>query len=492
MKDTKDRLFITFICCILIASLVSLNQSFLFGERSKLRPGQHSSTSFFSSTIVNEDFGFQRAQRSIEDVEDVSESFKNAFNSYLSSHGKSSEGIVLLSPVGQLSNRIMSIVSALLFCMLTNYSVYFDFRYNYYSNYDDLFEPIQNFEYGREFSFNLFNGQPRDPDYLLSMYESRNVKIETLETMLGCMKLTPTSTKKEIKYMVISSNQYFVPLLAHNPVFHTSIQSWFPDGDIFGPIARRLFRPNKLVRSMVEEFKKSVHWDDHIVIGLQMRNGGDFAERPLIKEDWISIASAAKQMVMTIRELDKTKANKPYAYFLATDTASSRLAAKKYLPLKEENVWEYGEFQKSDDVGGIQQALVDLTLLSETDDLIVTAYSTYGYFASSLTRKRPVIFTSITKHENNLISVLEEKKQYGVALFNGVNKSFTTLREGFARSVTTEPCFHFLGEFPIEQMMCYNETPANSAFEYTPVVGRNLYASNDNWLENEMRFGRYC
>ncbi len=42
----------------------------------------------------------------------------------------------------------------------------------------------------------------------------------------------------------------------------------FPEGDVFGTIARALFRPSAVVRSHVDAFKAKVAWESHFVVSL--------------------------------------------------------------------------------------------------------------------------------------------------------------------------------------------------------------------------------
>jgi hypothetical protein len=369
-------------------------------------------------------------------------------------------GSIVVNPAGQLANRVMASVSAFLLGLLTDRAVYLSFAPGYYASLPDMFEDP---------------GIPWDADAMPpAMRSAGGPAIHMAEPFppapyveyMVCKDLAEALASGDS--ITIASNQYFVPLMAHNPVYAARLAELFPEGDIFGAFARELFRPSAAVVAMKEAFKRQVGWADRYVVALQVRTGGDFTDRAFGQADWDLLSACGELMLPA--GVDRSRA----AIFVATDIEWSRDAALTQLARTGLPVWEFGTFLRSNTPQGCQQAFVDILLLSEANDVVTTPWSTFGYFAVGLTRKRPVVLTQLMplSPDAPLPTAHEEIAAKGQATFNGVGMHVDH-RTGCARLPTAEPCFHFLPAFMVHELSCYDRM-------------------GNPWLEQEMRGGRYC
>jgi xyloglucan fucosyltransferase len=270
----------------------------------------------------------------------------------------------------------------------------------------------------------------------------------------------------------VASNQYFAPLLARNPAYAARLAALFPqDGDMFALVARELFRPSAAVAAMRDAFKAEVGWAATYVVGLQLRTGGDFTDRGVAQPDWDLTLRAANALLPAARET-------PAAFFVATDIEWSRDAALVQLARNGTRVLEYGVFLRSNTKLGCQQALVDVLLLSEANDLITTAWSTFGYMAAGYVNARPAVITLLAQPPDGLPTAHRELEDERRATFMGV-VMHDDRRTGAARMPTAEPCYHFLAynARAIADATCYKAA--------SEIAGQPL-------LEAWMRGGRYC
>jgi hypothetical protein len=425
--------------------------------------------------IQNEDPALDRTQRSHADAflaaapafdaawaryKRLHREYTESFRGGLALGAERMRGAIVLQPAGQLANRVMAAVSCALLGLLTDRAVYISFRSGYYASLGDMFEDA---------------GIPWDADGVPagvisqsggSIMLSEPYPPAPFTEALACKDLM--SALADHALLHVASNQYFVPLMAHNPHYAADMAALFPDGDIFGPLARQLFRPAAAVVAMKDAFKARVGWEGRHVVGLQVRTGGDFTDRAFGQEDWDLLLACGQAMLPP--GVDPSRV----AYFVATDIEWSREQAITQLARAGAAVWEFGEFMRSNTPLGCQQALVDILLLSEANDLLTTPWSTFGYFAAGLTRKRPVLMTQLMPREGGppLPTAHQEIAAKGEPTYNGV-PMHVDMRTGCARTPTPEPCFHFLPKFGVQGLSCYD-------------------AAANPWLEAEMRGGRYC
>jgi hypothetical protein len=375
-------------------------------------------------------------------------------------------GPIVFEPVGQLGNRVMGIVSAFVLGLLTDRPVYSDFALNYFATAEDLFEPA-----GIEWAvLPPFAGE--SCERYLALAETQLFP-EDVEFFL-CEDHSPAGLAaragaKEDTICAVS-NQFFAPLFQRNPHYAARLATLFPgDGDIFALVARELFRPAPAVVALRDAFKAKVHWSSNFVVGVQLRTGGDFTDRPFLQPDWDLALRAASSLI---------PAGMPPAratFFVAADIEWARDAAPAQLGRGGVRVVQ-ATFLRSNTSEGCQQAFADVLLLSEANDLVTTGWSTFGAFAAGLKKLRPVLLTQMADEE--LPSAHEELNTTGRTTFMGSYMHNDT-RDGAVRLPTSEPCYNFLAFLApsLQQATCYANASA--------LAGAPL-------LEGWLRGGRYC
>ena len=435
------------------------------------------STNDWVVTIQNEDTpsASLRPQRSLSSIELPPATFSAAWTAYKAMHAAKTSGaigmrgVIMVRPVGQLGNRVMAVASSVVLGMLTNRAVYATFEPGYYASIDDLFATS-----GVAWDAMSAPGGGGSCTRSLSLAEPSTAATDLAYLLCEDDAATlPGADDTSDDGICITSNQYFAPLLARNPAYAARLASLFPrDGDMFGLIARELFQPSPTVAAMRDAFKSEVGWSSSYVVGLQLRTGGDFTDRGFAQHDWDLTLRVANALLPPGVPPSKT------VFFVATDIEWSRDAALVQLGRNGTRVLEFGNFLRSNTPRGCQQAFVDILLLAESNDLVTTAWSTFGYMAAGLTGHRPAVITLLAEPPTALLPAHLELTTTGRATYMGV-PMHDDRRTGAARLPTAEPCYHFItfNAASIAEATCYTHA--------SELAGRPL-------LEAWMRGGRYC
>ena len=347
-------------------------------------------------------------------------------------------GAIIVQPVGQLGNRVMAIAAAFVLGLLTQRAVYANFAAGYYAPASALFADAGLvWEAADAPSKALDGGCART----LALAEAQSSDAELSYLLCEDDSAAAPGSGAGADTVCVVSNQYFAPLLARNPAYAARLAALFPqDGDMFGLIARELFRPSAEVAAMRDAYKAEVGWADTYVVGLQLRTGGDFTDRGFAQPDWDLTLRVANALLPAA---PAAAAPRGAAFFVATDIEWSRDAALVQLARNDTRVLEYGEFLRSNTPRGCQQALVDILLLAEANDLATTAWSTFGYMAAGYTGHRAALITLLAEPPAALLPAHEELAAAGRATFMGV-VMHDDRRSGAARLPTAEPCYHFV------------------------------------------------
>jgi hypothetical protein len=356
--------------------------------------------------------------------------------------GPGAKRVIIVRPMGQLCNRLMSITSAFVFGLLTRRALLIDDS-GFYASMDDLFErPGFNWILNDETSYGIEDGTTlTNPDYgdweqtsplLCSNYE----------------KVYKTSA------VTIAMNQYIVPYMARNHNYQADLKALFGD-DLFFAVSRFLYRPIDKLRKELDVFLQSQRFGAQYVVGLQVRSGPDFTSNFMRDHAWglykdCGIASTPPSQRKNLK------------YFVATDTEEGREMAIKYLG-KENVMFGPTEFLRSNHPRGVQMALLDLLILSECRDRVTTAWSSYGYFAAGYAGVAPNMVTDTPNSG-------EKPTAPGDILFMGISHK-SDRRTQCARLKNSQPCFHKFAVWGAFRTPCANKA---------------------QWEEEEMSGGRYC
>jgi hypothetical protein len=148
----------------------------------------------------------------------------------------------------------------------------------------------------------------------------------------------------------------------------------FERGDVFTPLARFLFRPLPSIRQRIQQFKEDNFGD--YTIGLQIRRIG------------INKLNQSQEELFweKAKELSAEKEGKRVKWFLATDHYDTRRRAMNYY--SNRIIFQNASIARNSEQT-IITGLVDMWLLSECDDIIVSAASTYGRISFGLRGKEP-------------------------------------------------------------------------------------------------------
>lgn len=251
---------------------------------------------------------------------------------------------------------------------------------------------------------------------------------------------------KEVQVLLILSNQYYVPGLYYTK-YRTRIEELFPDRLIFTPTGRKILNPTKKIWERASEvFYRYLKPAGHR-LGLQLRT----KEQPWRREKSARLDKCAQRLGLLPPPLDrKSKGGVVFSRLPDTATFVASLKRDFYFHLKNAYVVNpreqarrvsvhratHASEQLSSDLSHNEDAIIDMWLLSFSDDLMVSRSSTFGYISSALMGKSPIFLNGLLFNEE------EEKNQ------NSEDCSF---------AVTPEPCFH--------QPPWKVECPSDPAFE---------------------------
>lgn len=232
----------------------------------------------------------------------------------------------------------------------------------------------------------------------------------------------------KIPWLVVKTNNYFVPSLFLIPSFEQELHNLFPNKEtVFHFLGRYLLRPTNQVWGLITRYYNAYLAKADERVGIQIRvfdpEPGPFQ----YVLDQITSCTLMEKLLpetnhndsISQSEIQKSKA------VLMTSLSSG------YFEKVRDMYWEYptvtGEvigvyqpshegYQKTDKQMHNQKALAEMYLLSLTDVLVTSSWSTFGYVAQGLGGLKPWI---LTKAENR-----------------------TVPNPPCRRAISMEPCFH--------------------------------------------------
>jgi hypothetical protein len=354
---------------------------------------------------------------------------------------------VLVHPVGQLCNRLMAITSAFLLALLTKRGLLIDDA-GFYAQTSDLFlDPGFAWIATAEQMAVVMS----DPMTLRIENPESGVWAET-ESLL-CSDLHQRYSSH--RHIDLSINQYFVPYLASNVHIRSDLLKIFRGAEnLFFFSSHFLFRPIPLLQQQLGAFVEA-SFRGKFVVGLQVRSGQDFTSNFMSSADWKLYFSCAWTLVA------ESVPREDVLLFVATDTDQGRKAAVNELAAlgwpSHQLRFGPGEFLNSNNVEGVQKALLDLMILSVCDDRVTTAWSSYGYFAAGFSGvpAAMIVDQPASLDERDLIAVgtLEQR-------FMGIPHKSDKRRQ-CVRLPVSQPCFHKFASWGAAASSCYTEEMRN-------------------------------
>ncbi|CAI0421255.1 unnamed protein product [Linum tenue] len=231
---------------------------------------------------------------------------------------------------------------------------------------------------------------------------------------------------QKVAWLILKSDQYFVPYLFLMSGFRAKLDRMFPDKEaVFHHLGRYLFTPSDQAWGLIARFYDAYLEKADERIGLQIRVLDSKASpTALVLKQVLRCAQKEAQI------LPPKLVSKKTSYHKAVLVAS--LSSEFYIELKDmcsdEEVAvgfhqaSREEVQRSNDGSHNMMAWVDIYLLSLCDVLVTSGWSTFGYVAQGLGGLRPWI-----------LQIPDTKYGGGDTLWG----------QACRRAVSMEPCFHF-------------------------------------------------
>ncbi|KXG31166.1 probable fucosyltransferase 8 [Sorghum bicolor] len=343
-----------------------------------------------------------------------------------------------------LGNRMLEITSAFLYALLTNRILLVD----RYKEIADLFcEPFPGTSWLVPSDFPLNNDEfsQTSPESYGNMLQNKVFGGNTDRSLAGnrppyvYLHLDGTygfhdklffceddqQFLQEVSWLIMRTDMYFVPSLFLIPAFQDELSRLFPEKDtVFHHLARYLFHPTNNVWYSVTKYFRSYLAKAEKRVGIQIRiyetkgilqRNGPFPHilnqilscaqnEKLLPE--VSMAEGAAAETQNNRTAAGTQNNRTIAV-LTTSLSSwySDQIQKKYdeqpavdgITVK---VFQpsHEEYQRSRNKKHNMKALAEIYLLSMSDELITSGFSTFGYAAQGLAGLKPWIMFKSENH----------------------------------------------------------------------------------------------
>ncbi|XP_065866580.1 galactoside 2-alpha-L-fucosyltransferase-like [Euphorbia lathyris] len=346
---------------------------------------------------------------------------------------------VIWIPANGLGNRIISIASTFLYALLTNRVLLLDHG----KDMDDLFcepfpdtswrlpniFPVRNHwknRYTQSFA-SIVKTSTVSPSHLYLNLDHSDYLLD--KKLFYCGKSEPFL--RNVPWIMILSDQYFAPYFFLSRTYKQEVTKMFPDKDcVFNLLSSYLFNPTNQVWGLITRFYDAYLSKADQRVGLQVR---------VFNPATTPFQTVLNQLLnCTLNEniLPETGQRKPEAPQLKTKTSKAILVTSLYneFYVNLSNMYWTGPTATGEVIGvyqpsheGFQQfggtnthnmkAWAEMYLLSLTDVLVTSAWSTFGYVGQGLGGLKPWI---LFKTDNE----------------NVPNPPCT-------RDLSTEPCFHF-------------------------------------------------
>ncbi|CAI9112100.1 OLC1v1012480C1 [Oldenlandia corymbosa var. corymbosa] len=339
--------------------------------------------------------------------------------------------IVWISLSG-LGNKMLTIASAFLYALLTNRVLLVDPG----ENIPDLFcEPfpevswllppdfpiIDKFDtfnltspdsYGNMLRHSVVSNSTVPPYVYLNLLHD----LDDHDELFFCDQ--EQSLLHKVPWLILKSNNYFVPSLFLMQSFEEELNNLFPDeGSVFHFLGQYLFHPTNTVWGLITRFYEAYLARADEIIGIQVRIIGIVGKGPEPLKyvvDQIVGCARNENLLPEISEkkpiINPSKQHKTMKAVLITSLSAGYFETLRdmywthqtatgeiievYQPSHEENQHTENEMHN-------MKALAEINLLSLSDKLITSPWSTFGYVAQSLGGLRPWI---LVKSDNQTLT----------------------------------------------------------------------------------------
>ncbi|XP_018485374.2 probable fucosyltransferase 8 [Raphanus sativus] len=336
-----------------------------------------------------------------------------------------------------LGNRILSLVSAFLYALLTERVLLVDQR----TDITHLFcEPFPGTSwllpldsplmgqldssrcYGTMVKTHAINSTIRTTPSYLSLYLMHDY--EDHDKMFFCER--DQNLIRQVSWLVFNSNMYSVPSLWMIPSFQTELIKLFPKKDtVFHHLGRYLLHPTNQVWGLITRFYNAYLSRADETLGVQVRvltNPAGYLEHVM---NQILECTKREKLLPEVAATNNTSTSPKLKAVLVTSLYPEY--SEKLRNMYWESPSSTGEmvqvhqpsqemYQQTDEKLHDQKAFAEMYLLSLTDKLVTSGLSTFGYVAQGLGGLKAWILYRPTNH--------------------------STPDPPCVKAVSMEPCFH--------------------------------------------------
>lgn len=385
---------------------------------------------------------------------------------YTASSSDSGCNYVVWVPVDGLGNRILTLASAFLYALLTDRVLLLDRGTDVGALFCEPFPEASwllppDFPFGEKFrSFDWWShqtygemlkdsnstaplSQPQPYIFLNLLYFNNDH-----DRRFFCDQ--DQAYLQKIPWLVIKANVYFVPSFFLMTMFQEELDRLFPDKErVFHLLARYLLHPTNSVWGLVTRYYDAYLSDADTTVGIQVRVLGGDSSPGLFTHLFAQIVSCIEKgnvlpEIGPGRPSGKQSKNRVAVVMTSLTSGYSEGLRDMYL----ENSTVTGDVvavfqpsnegrQQTDKANHDEKAWAEMYLLSLTDNLVTSSWSTFGYVAQGIGGLRPWILD--------------------------LPNNQTTPDPPCLRGVSMEPCFHSAPRYT-----CGTRTRADAA---VPHVG---------------------
>ncbi|KAL3528418.1 hypothetical protein ACH5RR_007740 [Cinchona calisaya] len=349
-----------------------------------------------------------------------------------------------------LGNRILSLISAFLYALLTNRVLLVDPGLDIPDLFCEPFPEVSwllppDFPISTD-KFNSFN--QKSPESYGNMLKNNNVSCNSIvftppppylylhlahdydehDKLFFCDQ--DQTLLHNVPWLIMKTDNYFIPSLFLIPSFEQELNNLFPEkGTVFHHLCRYLLHPTNPVWGLITRYYDAYLAKADEKIGIQIRvfktDPGPFK----YVLDQILACTSKENLLPRINKKESIinpSGKKPKTIaVLMTSLSSGYFEAIRNMYWENPTVTgevievyqpSHEEYQQTENLIHNRKALAEMYLLSLTDKLVTSSWSTFGYVAQSLGGLRPWI---LYKPENQ-----------------------TTPDPPCRRAVSMEPCFH--------------------------------------------------
>ncbi|KAF3339485.1 galactoside 2-alpha-L-fucosyltransferase-like protein [Carex littledalei] len=336
---------------------------------------------------------------------------------------------VIWTPLGGLGNRMLTLASTFLYALLTGRVLLVDHATDFVDLFCEPFpgsswvlpsnfpiESLNSFDvdskmsYGYLMKHNLISEDPKTWSEMLPSFVYVHLESTYIWDMYHQLFFCDDShfVLSKINWLLLKSDNYFLPGLFMLSTFENELSRMFPSREtVFHHLSRYLFQPGNSVWELAMKYYHSYVAMANQTVGIQIR---DFPWSLMSKEDRFN-----QIMDCTLKEniLPHVTQHSRKTTYLNTDEMGSKAILvislykdyydrmKSYYARSTHvgqhvNVYQpsHEEAQQLKNQSHNEKALAEIVLLSFSDVLVTSAWSTFGYVSYNFAGVKPWILLS--------------------------------------------------------------------------------------------------